>query len=152
MGALGATVLAGLAPSRALACCFPARRRFPELVAGRGAVALPSHSRGFRRSTWIGIAAVLAVGVAASVLVPLAGAHMEKEEAELESLRASVDDRSDDMAMRLNLDDQLSCATTCDAGKLEAHNELRNVAIDRYLTSAFDVPRRRSKRSTFLDE
>jgi hypothetical protein len=177
---IGLMILTGLAMSKALVFCFPAHRRFPELVAGRGGVRLPSNLRGVQRSTWITIAAVIGVGVVASVAVPLVSAYVEREEAEhrvqqasafealrdcvdgdgsgertrdcqpaLEALRAAVDDRSADMALRLTLDDKLSCATGCDATKLEEHmSDLRNIAIDRMLTGA--APFRRSSRSAFL--
>jgi hypothetical protein len=75
---IGFAVLA----SKVLAAMFPARRKFPELVANRAAVQLPSKLTAPKRSTLIGVGLVLALGLGITIATPMVEAWIVKEEGE----------------------------------------------------------------------
>jgi hypothetical protein len=143
--AVGIAALTTTALRRAL----PARRLFPELVAARSAVRLPSRLLAPKRSTWIALGLFVASGFVISLLVPAARRWSEDEErrhdaevlrryealvdcvdsrsaaqckSELEALHGGLDGRRADAPVRGVLTERLRCTEAgCDVGQLDKH-------------------------------
>lgn len=128
---------------------IPAKRNFPELVAARAAVSLPSRLLAPRRSTWIALGLFVASGLVISLLAPVVRRWSEEEEREhaatirsryeellacvdtkateqckpdLEALAQALDGRRADAPLRAVLGERLRCTDAgCDAGQLDKH-------------------------------
>jgi hypothetical protein len=68
--------------SKLLGAAFPARRRFPELVVGRGGVALPARLLAPRKTTLAVVVGLVVLGIGLAVAVPLGQKYVAEEEIE----------------------------------------------------------------------
>jgi hypothetical protein len=133
----------------ALRRAIPAKRNFPELVAARSAVRLPSRLLAPKRSTWIALGLFVASGLVISVLAPIVRRWSAEEERghaaevgkryealvecvdtksaeqckpELEGLHGALDGRRADAAVRAVLSERVRCTEDgCDVGQLDKH-------------------------------
>jgi hypothetical protein len=128
---------------------FPAKRNFPELVAARAAVPLPSRLLAPKRSTWIALGLFVASGLVISLLAPVVrrwSAEEEREHAaairtryeallgcvdtkaaeqckpDLDAFAQALDGRRADAPLRAVLGERLRCTDDgCDVGQLDKH-------------------------------
>jgi hypothetical protein len=145
----GVAVGIALLTSSALRRAIPAKRNFPELVAARGAVHLPSRLLAPKRSTWIALGLFVASGFLISLLVPVVrrwSAEEERDHAaeiskryqalvecvntkpaesckpDLDALHGSLDSRRADAPLRAVLSERLRCSEAgCDVSQLDKH-------------------------------
>ena len=128
---------------------LPSTRRFPELIANRKSIALPSRLLAPKRATWIALGLFVASGVVITLATPVVKRWSAEEEqshkaaissrygelltcveskepaqckSQLESLAASLDNRRADAAVRLVLAERLRCVEgACDSSDLDKH-------------------------------
>jgi hypothetical protein len=143
--------------TRLLEAMFPAKRLFPELVAARPAVALPSRLHAVKRSTWIAIAGFVAFSIALSVAVPIVSAKMDVDDRDhrkavatkfealddcmvdeyaevcgkqLKALYEALDTRREDMALKSTLEAKLGCESVCKTSALDtSFGDVRGAAV-----------------------